>query len=89
MVLSNEMMGTDWPALPERGRIECALRRLPLMPGQYHINVYCTVNGVLADWVQDAATITVEPGDYFGTGKLPPSSHGGLLVGQEWNLRET
>jgi hypothetical protein len=30
----------------------------------------------------------VEPGDFFGTGRLPPTSHGGLLVEQEWNVRE-
>ena len=31
------------------------------------MNLFCTVEGVLADWVQRAALLTVEPGDFFGT----------------------
>jgi len=44
------------------------------------------VNGTIADWVQQAAILTVEAGDFFGSGRLPPKTHGGLLVLQEWNV---
>ncbi len=85
-VLGNEMTGTAWETAPQAGCMSCQVRRLPLAPGQYPINLYCEVNGVLADWVQGAGSLTVEAGDFFGTGKLPPASHGGLLVDQQWGL---
>jgi len=85
-LLENEMAGSAWETAPEKGRVSCLVRRLPLAPGQYAINLCCYVNGVLADWVQSAGSLTVEAGDFFGTGKLPPASHGGLLVDQEWGL---
>jgi hypothetical protein len=32
------------------------------------------------------AILTVEGGDFFGSGRLPPQTQGGMLVLQEWNL---
>jgi hypothetical protein len=31
-----------------------------------------------------AVTLVVEPGDFFGTGRLPPQTHSGILLEQEW-----
>jgi lipopolysaccharide transport system ATP-binding protein len=45
------------------------------------------VNGIIADWVQQAALLTVEPGDFYGTGRLPPATHGGFLVPQQWKIQ--
>ncbi|MGD0272572.1 MAG: ABC transporter ATP-binding protein [Gaiellaceae bacterium] len=84
--LGNEMTGSAWTTAPREGYMSCLVRRLPLAPGQYTINLCCYSNGVIADWVQSAGSLTVEAGDFFGTGKLPPASHGGLLVDQEWGL---
>jgi len=57
---------------------------LALLPGSYSVNIYCTVNGVLADWVVDAARLDVAEGDYFGTGKLPPRRYGAVIVPHRW-----
>jgi lipopolysaccharide transport system ATP-binding protein len=86
LLLNNNMVGTEFQALPPSGRIRCSVRRLPLTPGQYSLNLHCTVSGVLADWVQQAALLIVEPGDFFGTGRLPPATHGGVLVEQSWEI---
>jgi lipopolysaccharide transport system ATP-binding protein len=84
--LGNEMTGSAWATAPREGRMSCLVRRLALAPGQYTINLCCYSNGVIADWVQSAGSLTVEAGDFFGTGKLPPDTHGGMLVDQEWGL---
>ena len=39
---------------------------------------------MITDWIQQAVTIVVEPGDFFGTGRMPPQSHAGVLLEQEW-----
>lgn len=76
-------------SLPEingtTGAFYCSIPRLPLPPGTYRFNLFSTVGGVIADWVQDAGTIDVIGGDYYGTGRLPPSSHKGVFVDFEWS----
>lgn len=76
--LSNALTGDELPAgVALRDGVEVKIDKLPLVAGLYKITLYCEVNGEGADWIQDAATITVEPGDFFGTGGLP------LISGQE------
>jgi lipopolysaccharide transport system ATP-binding protein len=86
LMLNSSMSGTEFQTAPSSGWVRCLIRRLPLTPGQYSLNLYCTVNGILADWVQQAALLTVEPGDFYGTGRLPPATHGGVLVPQTWAI---
>jgi len=78
--LCNVMVGTEFDSLPPNGRLCCRIERFPLSPGQYPITLFCRVNGDIADWVQQAALLSVEPGDFFGTGRLPQPTHGGALV---------
>jgi len=82
----NEMVGQRFARVPARGRLLCSVARFPLAPGGYFLNLYCEVNDVVADWVQRALPVTVVPGDFYGTGKLPPPRHGGVLADQEWSL---
>jgi lipopolysaccharide transport system ATP-binding protein len=87
LVLNNEMVGADFESVPGVGRFSCQVERFPLSPGQYSITLFCMVNGIIADWVQQAALLTVEPGDFYGTGRLPPATHGGFLVPQQWQIQ--
>ena len=84
--LNNEMAGVEFGASPSSGRLCCRIERFPLAPGQYHVTLFCRVNGTIADWLTQAAVLTVEAGDFFGTGRLPPSTHGGFLIPQSWRL---
>jgi len=84
IVLDSDMAWMMLDPVPKQGRFSCRIRRLPLAPGQYYLNLFCTAGGEIADWVQNAASFSVEAGDFFGSGKLPPAGHGGLLVEQEW-----
>ena len=86
--LCNVMVGTEFDSLPPNGRLCCRIERFPLSPGQYPITLFCRVNGDIADWVQQAALLSVEPGDFFGTGRLPQPTHGGGLVPQDWHVEE-
>jgi len=85
IVMDCEMSGVSLDTVPKSGHFSCRLERLPLAPGQYYLNLFCTASGEIVDWVQNAVTFDVEAGDFFGTGKLPSLSHGGLLVPQAWS----
>jgi lipopolysaccharide transport system ATP-binding protein len=78
------MTGQDCLEIAPTGELRAHINKLPLMPGRYTMNIWCEVNGTLADWVREAAGITVVEGDYFGTGYLAPSSHGGVAVDHRW-----
>jgi homopolymeric O-antigen transport system ATP-binding protein len=86
LVLDSEMVGVDFSAIPATGRFSCRVNRFPLAPGQYSITLFSRVNGSIADWVQQAMLLSVEAGDFFGTGRLPLPSHGGFLTPQQWQL---
>ncbi len=72
--LSSEAAGGALESLPDgRGAIRIRLPRLGLLPGRYHYTLFCEVGGQIADWVQNAGSFDVKPGDFFGSGRLPPS----------------
>ncbi|OJV08326.1 MAG: hypothetical protein BGO12_19630 [Verrucomicrobia bacterium 61-8] len=69
------------------GVVVCSMDKLPLTKGMYVLNVIVRENGVIQDWIQEAKVFEVENGDYFGTGRAVPESHGGVLFEQRWELR--
>ena len=81
---STRTSGMAFARLPRSGSMTCTIPTTPLMPGFYSVNVFCTVNGSTADWLRDAATVQVQEGDFFGTGKMPPSNYGSVLVPHRW-----
>src|SRR5882724_7734841 len=87
LILNNAMVGADFESVPGVGRFYCRVERFPLSPGQYYITLFCRANGTIADWVQQAALLTVEPGDFYGTGRLPHATHGGFLIPQKWQIQ--
>ena len=84
LLCNNEMVGHAFELLPQNGQIRCSIPKLPFASGVYNLNLYCEVNGILADWVQEACQITVVEGDYFGTGRSSPAGHGGFVAYHSW-----
>jgi lipopolysaccharide transport system ATP-binding protein len=86
LFLGNRLTEEEFNEVPRSGAIVCRLDRSTLLPGIYSMNVHCTVNGIIADWIQDAARIEVAEGDYYGTGRTPPVGYGHLLMDQRWTV---
>lgn len=83
-ILSNQMATEAFEKIESHGTISCVLKKLPLAPGFYTLNLIIRQNEVVQDWIQEAVTIVVEAGDFFGTGKTSPPSHGGVFLEQDW-----
>lgn len=83
---SNELTGEIEREWPTNGDVICRITRLPLSRGVYSTNIYLAVNGVVADWVTEAAVFEMEIGDFYGTGRNPPSSHSRFLVPHAWSI---
>ena len=84
--LANALVGDDLGQLTQTGELVCTVPRLSLQPGTYTVNVYCMINGVLADWVIDAARVEVLEGDFFGTGRSVPHGYGHSLMPHAWTF---
>lgn len=84
--LNSEATGDTFDHVPSTaGVLAVSLNRLPLLPGRYHYTIYCTVNGVIADWIQNAGHFDVEAGTFYSTGKLPPG--GNFCMDCDFQLR--
>lgn len=84
--LSNAHVGLTFNALQPCGVVRCRLPQLPLNAGVCQYNVYCSINGIVADHVLDAGELRVDVGDYYGSGRLPGAAWGPLLMKQEWSV---
>jgi lipopolysaccharide transport system ATP-binding protein len=84
--LANVVSGRELATAPASGTLVCDLPRLPVLPGRYRINIYCEVNGILADWVTDAGEIDVLEGDYFHSGRTQPHGYGHVAIDQRWGV---
>jgi lipopolysaccharide transport system ATP-binding protein len=82
---SSDGLGTQ----PASGVIVCEIPKLPMLPGRYWINLSIWHDKGLADRIERAAELEVIAGDFYGTGKLPSSTSGNLLVEHQWAIRDT
>jgi len=83
---SSEVSGHELDGDALEGEISCSIPSLPLLPGRYTANVALRMNGVLTDWIQNAIFFDVFESDVFGTGRLPPTSHGRIFVEHSWDI---
>ncbi|HVO24561.1 MAG TPA: ABC transporter ATP-binding protein [Candidatus Margulisiibacteriota bacterium] len=67
------------------GWFECAWPKFNLRSGVYTCALFCELNGIIVDWLQSAFQITVEDGDFFGTGSIADRSQGTIFVPHDWS----
>jgi len=80
-LLDSMLTGSDIARLPPGpASVRVVIPKVSLMPGRYRLTLYMTVNGIIADWIKNAASFDVESGDYFGTGRLPPHGQGMFML---------
>ncbi len=82
----NRLTRDEWGALPPRGAFVCRIPRLPLPPDAYRITYSLISDGEYLDAMDDAFELTVTDGDFFGSGEVPPATHGCCLVDASWRL---
>jgi lipopolysaccharide transport system ATP-binding protein len=79
--LSSALQRNDFEYIPYSKIIRIGIRipKFQVVPGRYRLTLYSTVRGDLVDWIKGALTFEVQPGDYYGTGKLPAADQGQFL----------
>jgi lipopolysaccharide transport system ATP-binding protein len=82
----NRLTGDGWDALPATGAFVCRIRRLPLPPASYRLGLSVMCDDEYLDRIDDASELNVIEGDFYGSGEVPPISHGCCLVDAKWRL---
>lgn len=85
-LLHNRLTGDHWTDIPSRGSFVCRIKRLPLPASVYRLGYTLIRHGQYLDGLSNAQEMIVDKGDFFGTGEIPPISHGVCLTDAEWRL---
>jgi homopolymeric O-antigen transport system ATP-binding protein len=80
--LSSALQRNDFEYIPYSKTIRIGIRipKFQVVPGRYTLTLYSTVRDDLVDWIKGALTFEVQPGDYYGTGRLPEADQGQFLA---------
>jgi lipopolysaccharide transport system ATP-binding protein len=71
--------------LSREGVVRCRLNTLPLANGTYRLPIFFSYReSEVLDYIQDAVTIVVEGGDFFGTGQVGLPKKCKILTKAEW-----
>ena len=78
---SSALQRNDFEYIPYSKVVRIGIRipKFQVVPGRYTMTLYSTVRDDLADWIRGAITFEVQPGDYYGTGRLPAADFGQFL----------
>ena len=82
----NRMTGQPFSTNYSKGTIRVRIPKLPLPAGDYSISYSLIKDGEYLDCISQAKKLKVEAGDFYGTGEIPPSSHGKFLVHADWSV---
>lgn len=70
----------------DKGYIFCGIKNLPLANGLYRFAIFLSYrDNEILDYIEDAASISVDGGDFFGTGSPGLPSHCKILAKAEWS----
>jgi homopolymeric O-antigen transport system ATP-binding protein len=71
---------------PPGADIHCKLPNVPFSPGRYRLSIKIVVDGIVAFYLPNIIEVDVEAGDFYGTGRIPDNSWGGVcLVEHSWD----
>ena len=78
---SSTVRCNDFDLVPysKLNRVRIRIPKLQLAPGKYTLTLFAKIGEEIADWIKGATTFEVQPGDYYGTGKLPATDQGQFL----------
>lgn len=85
----NRLTKHDFGELPSSGAFVCRVPQLPLPAATYRLGFSLLTDGGRGEYldrIDDAVELEVVEGDFFGSGEVPPISHGVCLVKADWRL---
>ena len=79
-IFNNKLKDGIFSTIPNKGLIIVSIDSFPLTPGRYDLNVFAEINGEIADWLQEAAFISVDSNAIYRTESLPIDAQGSVYL---------
>ncbi len=88
--INNRVTRDDFGTIPPKGTFILRLPHLPLPASTFRIG-YSVMPNLGRDWsyydtISDAMELNVIEGDFYGSGEIPPPTHGVTLAPGEWRI---
>jgi lipopolysaccharide transport system ATP-binding protein len=83
-LLSSDLTGQTIETFEGNGTFSCIVKKLPLAPGSYILNLSVKSGGVIQDWIKEIAILNVIEGDFYSTGRSSDKSHSGFFIEHSW-----
>ena len=80
IMIDSKSQGMNLTAQAGRNTLHIQLPSCPLMPNRYLIELWANVSSATADGMFDAASVTVQEGDPYGTGTMVYAPQNGVVV---------
>jgi lipopolysaccharide transport system ATP-binding protein len=84
LVFYTEETRSSIAIITKNGYIDCVIPDFPLASGTYVVNLYVTVNGILADYVLNAAQINVDDSSFYINGGSRHPDHPLYVCQHKW-----
>jgi lipopolysaccharide transport system ATP-binding protein len=96
--LATYLSPCELPPLQGPRKIVCRVEELPLMPGRYTLSLVLGVyhdrfldgrdHDYMVDVLDHPVAFEIEPGDFFGNGRVPKAGLGRVLVRSQWETAD-
>ena len=86
---STTMSYQDFANAPAEGAVVCRVQKLPLIPGEYTVNLVLKDDRGIADMIDNASKFFVENTGASALLNLPSRHWGNVIVPHEWQLEST
>jgi len=85
LMLKNQFTNDYLTLISEKDKILCKIENLPLANGSYRVALFAAFGEhEILDWIEDAALVNVDGGDFFSTGSQGLPSHCKILTKAQW-----
>ncbi|MCR4344594.1 MAG: ABC transporter ATP-binding protein [Candidatus Scalindua sp.] len=83
--LGTRFTGQQMKHLPPKGYIVCTIKRFPLVPGKYKLNLYLESEMNAADYIIPLTYLDVIDGDFYDSGYQVFENESKILIDGEWS----
>lgn len=82
----NRLTQDEFGRISQSGSFICRIHQLPLPAATYNLDYSLMLDGCYLDTMSQAINLSVVDGDFYGSGEVPPISHGVCLVDAKWRM---
>jgi lipopolysaccharide transport system ATP-binding protein len=87
--LGTRFTGQRFEHLPSKGDIICTIKKFPLVPGKYKLNLYLESETNPSDYIIPLTYLNVVDGDFYQSGYCVFEKESKFLVGGSFSFRES